>query len=129
MLPGANLCTDIQWEKGMDQGIHNILLHPYTPAQMSQALVRDDGRYPRKGELVALISALQEELTVVVTPASEGLVCTLALMLRVGLTFDAQGFVAKDNDPTTRCAIVHQVDRDLAINDFYNAKFALSERA
>lgn len=110
----------------MDQGLHNVLLQHYSDADWVAIRAKDEPRFKRAPELLSLVANLQRELTVEEAPAEAGYICTLALLANMGITRDAEGYVTKHGDPTVRCTVVHQVDRDVGINDFYSQKYALT---
>jgi hypothetical protein len=134
LLPAAGFCADLSWHKGMDQGIHNVLLHPYTPAQLAHWRARADAGGPfrpngGKSPIMAdprgfldLVERFQKGVRVRVAHAEEGAMCTMALLLRGGLHRDAAGWVLPAAG-AEKCALVHQFDRSEELVGFYRKQF------
>lgn len=132
MGPAADVCNEIGWEKGMDQGIHNVLLQHYSSAEWTairaKAALDDEPRFAmaNKAKLLEIVSGLQSGLIVDLARSEDGFICTMALLLQLGLTRDGEGFVAKHGDASNKCTIVHQIDRDGGLNEWYTQRFKLA---
>lgn len=109
----------------MDQGIHNVLMHRYQPAQLAHWRARADAGGPFRehgGKLpimaqpkafLGMVEAFQQGLDIHVAHAEDGVLCTMALLLTkgdLGKFRDGEGRVVpwEGQGP---CAIVHQFDR------------------
>jgi hypothetical protein len=135
LLPAANFCAELNWDKGMDQGIHNVIMHPYTPAQLAHWRARADaggpfrpngGKHPIMRDprgFLDLVERFQRGVRVRVAHAEEGTMCTMALLLRGGLHRDAAGWVLPAAG-AEKCALVHQYDRSAELVDFFRKKFS-----
>jgi hypothetical protein len=127
MLPAMRFCAKIDFEKGMDQGIHNVLLHRYSKERLDgwRANARAGGPYRPGGgtdmamakplEFLDLVDNLQDRLMVHIAHAEDGLICTMALLLRSGVHQDADGAVLPSSGSKRKCAVVHQFDRDASL--------------
>ena len=127
MLPAMRFCAKIDFEKGMDQGIHNVLLHRYSKERLDgwRANARAGGLYRPGGgtemamaqplEFLTLVDTLQDRLTVHVAHAEDGLICTMALLLRNGVHQAEDGAVLPSRGSVRKCAVVHQFDRDAGL--------------
>jgi len=134
LLPAARFCAQIDWHKGMDQGIHNVLMHAYTPAQLAHWRARADaggpfrpggGKEPIMADpkgFLDLVERFQKGVRVAVAHAEEGAMCTMALLLRGGLHRDAAGWVLPAAG-AEKCALVHQFDRSEELVAFYRKQF------
>jgi hypothetical protein len=133
MVPGFETCHNLQWEKSMDQGIHNVLLGGYNESEWAAAVgSHQDDRYAgqRKARLLALVRGVQSALTVDRARYEDGLLCTLALAVdRERVTRNARGFVTRWRDASLPCAVVHQIDRQRELYDFYTRTYALDAAA
>jgi hypothetical protein len=82
---------------------------------------------------VETIASLQRRLTIIEAPAEDGLICTLALLLKPprSVSRDSEGFVTASNPSiaNVRCAIVHQFDRSGQLVTFYSETFLQSPAA
>jgi hypothetical protein len=134
LLPAAGFCAEINWHKGMDQGIHNVLMHPYAPAQLAHWRARADaggpfrpngGKHPIMRDprgFLDLVEGFQRGLRVEVAHAEQGAMCTMALLLRDGLHRDNAGWVLPAAGKE-KCALVHQYDRSPELVDFFRKQF------
>lgn len=121
--PIMRFCSQVSWEKGMDQGIHNVIMHRYPPAAIEgwrkAALVGGPfrpggGKDPIMAQPIEFLDAVesfQRDLTIHVAHAEDGLICTMALLLKVGVFRDANGDVLPSAGHAP-CSIVHQFDRN-----------------
>ena len=119
----------------MDQGIHNVIMHRYSGAQLSEWRARADaggpfrdggGRLPimaQPKDFLALVEGFQRGLQVHVARAEEGDICTMALLLTKGLHRDASGRVLPGPGKAP-CAIVHQFDRSPPLVEYYRGLYA-----
>lgn len=135
MLPAMGHCANIGWEKGMDQGIHNVLMHAYTPAALDDWRIRaaaggpfrdGGGREPiiaQPREFLDLVQAFQREASIVVAEAEDGWVCTMGLLLYGGLHQEAATGNVLPAPGRPPCALVHQYDRSDALIDVFRRRF------
>jgi hypothetical protein len=80
---------------------------------------------PRRRKLLETIQRAQRQLSVLEAAAEDGVICTMALLLKHGVTRDRDGFVTARNPSLkdVRCAIVHQFDRSAELNEWYSRKY------
>jgi len=135
MLPAMEFCSVIDWEKGMDQGIHNVLLHRYSDRQITEWKEMADeggpfrpggGKYPimkHPKEFLDMVRDFQRGIKIHVTNAEEGDICTMALLLISGTFQDGEGRVLPASGKAP-CAVVHQFDRAPPLVDYFRRKFA-----
>ena len=135
MQDGATRCMDIGWEKGMDQGIHNVLLRGHTPSEWATLRKRiPEPRLNASGALLDAVAELQSRLNVHIAEAEGDLLCTMALMSSpVTYLRDIDGYVVArpdkslpHGDTSPRCAVVHQFDRSQELAAFYSNTYQLS---
>lgn len=134
MLPAMGYCSVIDWEKGMDQGIHNVLLHRYTPEALDGWRAAADrggpfrpggGKEPimaRPREFLDFVQGFQAGIKLHVSHAEEGDICTMALLLTKGVFRDEQGRVLPSQGGPP-CAVVHQFDRSPPLVDYFRQHF------
>lgn len=126
MYPAMDLCMGLKDDKGVDQGIHNVIMHIPYPASKLQYWreCADVGGPFRPGggkdpvmahphKLLDLVEGLQAKLHVRVANAEDGMICTMALLLRLpgGSDTNGDGQLLSVTEPRRTCAIVHQFDR------------------
>ena len=128
MIPSQGYCMEIMREKGADQGMHNVLLHRYSADTMARLRAVPEERMARPTEFLDFIEAFQSRVTIDVTYAEEGTICTVAQLMMLGLRRDpARGYLMSAHVPTRECAIVHQFDRDEALTQFLTKRFRAPE--
>lgn len=139
MYPAMDLCMGLRDDKGVDQGIHNVLLHlhMYTPDKLRYWRQRADVGGPfRPGggkdpvmthphKLLDLVERLQKQLLVRESRAEDGMICTMALLLRLegGSDTDGEGQLLSLTAPRHPCAIVHQFDRSPHLYDMWTQTY------
>ena len=131
MAPATLACSTPDWEKGMDQGIHNVITHRYDPANLDRwrAAARvggpfrpGGGRDPimkNPGKFIDFIADFQKKVTVHVAHAEDGVICTMALLLKKGVFRDDKGSVLPSRNADAVCKIVHQFDRVPELFPYY----------
>jgi len=119
----------------MDQGIHNVLMHRYTKAQLDHWRGRADAGGPfrvgggkdpimnKPKEFLGMVEEFQKDLTVKVAHSEDGAICTMALLLTKGTFRDGSGRVLP-GDGKEPCKIVHQFDRAPPLVDYYRGLYA-----
>ena len=134
MLPAMGYCSVIDWEKGMDQGIHNVLLHRYSGEALDGWRAAADrggpfrpggGKEPimaRPREFLDFVQGFQAGIKLHVSHAEEGDICTMALLLTKGVFRDEQGRVTPYQGGPP-CAVVHQFDRSPPLVDYFRQHF------
>ena len=99
MNAGADTCADVDWHRGMDQGIHNLLLRRHSEgewAALESHPLRNETTLgqSKSGDFVGPARALQSAVRLFVTPAEGDLMCTIGQLVLGGVvTRDAEGFV------------------------------------
>jgi len=127
-LPAVAHCQNIGHHHGMDQGIHNVLTHRYSPAQLDgwRASARAGGPFRPGGaaeprlaaplDFLDLVQRFQGRVAIHVAHAESGYICTMALLMMFADLQGGEVVPAAGKDP---CAIVHQYDRsDLLLAHF-----------
>ena len=134
MAPATRACSDVTWEKGMDQGIHNVIAHRYTAEQVERwrERARMGGPFRNGGgkepmmkepiEFLDMVEAFQRQLKIHVTHAEDGVICTMALLLRRGIFRNGNGDVLP-KEGKSLCSIVHQFDRVPDLFTFYQSRW------
>ena len=135
MGPATEACSVIDWEKGMDQGIHNVISHRYDVSQINgwRESAKKGGPFRPGGgkdpmmknplDFLNVIEDFQKKLKIHIAHAEDGIICTMALLLKRGVARDAEGNVLPKEGAQSKCAIVHQFDRVPELFNHYQKKW------
>lgn len=133
MAEGVGMCAAIRAPHpavGLDQGVHNVLMRTGAiagGAAPGAEAAQARGRGRAAPALAALVRRFHDAVDVAVAAAEGDLMCTIGLPAARGVTLprDGDGFFAALNGTTSRCAVVHQYDRERsrALARFYAVTF------